>query len=163
MKKLTVIAVDDERDIITSLDYDLREFQDILNIELCESGEEVLEVIADCVIRREALGLIITDQMMPEMTGVELIKQLERYPEMEHTKVIMLTGQATHQDTIEAINSHRLNFYISKPWDKSDLINTVKDLLSDFIIEEEIEAAPYMRYLNAVKLLNQGQTDSVSE
>lgn len=153
---LIVLCVDDERDILSSLQLDLDCFSDIADIECFESAEEVSEFLESS--EDLPIALLITDQMMPGQKGTDLLKELRLNSKFHLMKVMLLTGQATHADTIEAINTDRLNAYITKPWIKNDLLQKVKNLLTDYVIESDLDATPFMKKLDTVKLL-QYKTD----
>ena len=152
MNSLVVVCVDDEREILSSLIWDLKEFEEIIQIEQCESAEEAYELIEDSS-QDKNIALLITDHLMPGTSGAELLNKICQLPNLEHMKGILLTGQATHSDTIHAINSNRLNCYIAKPWEKENFVSKVKDLLTDYVIEKELDLIPYMKHLNKIKLL----------
>jgi two-component system, chemotaxis family, chemotaxis protein CheY len=163
MKKLVVMCVDDERDILTSLEYDLENLLGCIEIELCESAEEAIETIDMLEKGKEQIALLITDQMMPGSKGSDLLADLNDIESVKKTKAILLTGQASHEDTISAVNTHRLNAYIGKPWSKEDLLSKAKELLTDYVIENEIPPQPYIKYLDGKRLLeavvNLGDTE----
>ena len=66
----------------------------------------------------------------------------------------MLTGQATHADTINAINEGQLDNYVDKPWEPEKLLSVVKRLLTLYIMESGIEYKPYMSILDQKTLLS---------
>jgi two-component system, chemotaxis family, chemotaxis protein CheY len=68
-----------------------------------------------------------------------------RFP---RTKKLLLTGLATHEDTIEAINRAKIDRYIGKPWDTHDLINKTRVLLTEFILEEGIDYNDFIPVLD---------------
>jgi two-component system, chemotaxis family, chemotaxis protein CheY len=153
MTKLTVICVDDERDILSGLEYDLKSLEDSVTIELCESAEEATETIDMLLLEGETIALVITDQIMPGLKGTDFLATVSQNEALSKTKAIFLTGQASHEDTINAINSSQLNYYIGKPWDKTDLLEKVKGLLTDYVLETEMDVTPYLKDLDAVRLL----------
>jgi response regulator RpfG family c-di-GMP phosphodiesterase len=115
-KKHPVLLVDDEPEILYSLQGLLRrEFE----LHAAESGKEALEIL-----EQHPIHVIMTDQRMPEMTGVELMGRVRsEYPEAVR---IVFTGYADIKAVIEAINHGGLFRYITKPWDPDDLIETLR-------------------------------------
>lgn len=101
--------------------------------------------------------------MMPGLKGSDLLYELNQYRGTRHTKAILLTGQATHEDTINAVNSKRLDYYVLKPWDKEKLVSIVKELLTSYIIEKEINPQKYLQYLNTSRLLREGNINISGE
>lgn len=129
-----IICVDDELVILNSLHNQLKEgLGNNYEIEIAESGEEALEIVDD-------IGdplLIISDQIMPKMNGDKLLELIKtRSPK---TKTIMLTGQASKDDITNAINKADLYRFIEKPWNKQDLIMTLKEAINSFYQLEKIE------------------------
>ncbi len=64
----------------------------------------------------------------------------------------MLTGQATHKDTIEAINNAKIQRYIEKPWKSEEIQNIIKVQLTYYILERGIDYMPYMSILDKTTL-----------
>jgi response regulator RpfG family c-di-GMP phosphodiesterase len=120
-RKPGILLVDDEpavskmvRIILSSLTPD---------IVVVESGDQAVEV---CLTR--AFDLVISDMKMPGMDGVELLHLLAHdYPSMRR---IILTGHADLELTMNAINSGRVHRYLTKPWSKNALVDTVAEELT---------------------------------
>lgn len=114
-----VLCVDDERVVRESL----RRLLEAQRYEFigAESGEEALAILA-----REGIGVIVSDHSMGEMSGVELLAKVrERHPD---TPFIMLTGQATLEDAVQAMKGGAADF-ISKPVDAARLFTSLKNAL----------------------------------
>jgi DNA-binding NtrC family response regulator len=111
-RKHPVLIVDDEPDILLSLTGLLRrEFK----LYTAESGREALQILAG-----HRVHVVMTDQRMPEMTGVELLDRVKtNYPD---TIRIVFTGYADIKAVVDGINKGGLFRYITKPWDPDDLI-----------------------------------------
>ncbi len=108
----TLLLVDDEEDVIASLERLLR--YDGYNILHANSGRQGLEMLA-----KHNIGVVISDQRMPEMSGVEFLAQVkELYPE---TVRIVLSGSADFDSVREAINQGAIYKFFSKPWDNEVL------------------------------------------
>ncbi len=141
MNKPYIICIDDEQIVLTSLSGQLKNyFGDKIIIEAVESGEEALEVIAEYLdMHKQEPHLIISDQIMPSMTGDEVLAAINQ--EHPRAKKILLTGQADKHDLIKIINSTSLYRYIEKPWDKMDLNLTVREAIKayegDLIVENQ--------------------------
>ncbi|MEN0058729.1 MAG: hybrid sensor histidine kinase/response regulator, partial [Bdellovibrio sp.] len=83
------------------------------------------------------VALIITDQRMPEMTGIEFLqKTLQSHPE---TVRILLTGYTDLESIIMAVNEGQIFRYLTKPWDPVDLSNTVEHAIQRFSLGEELK------------------------
>ncbi|WP_413558687.1 response regulator [Bdellovibrio sp. HCB209] len=131
MSKHTILCVDDEIDNVEALE---RLFRKKYTVLKATSGKQALEVLDE---HPGQLALIITDQRMPEMTGVEFLeKTLESHPE---TVRILLTGYTDLESVISAVNKGQIFRYITKPWDPVDLSNTVDHAVERFTIGQELK------------------------
>lgn len=148
MENIYIICVDDQREVLNSLTEDLSTFEDLLMIEECESAKEAWGLIDDIDREGDFVALIITDQVMPEQSGVELLKQVIQDGRFPYTRKILLTGLATHQDTIEAINETALDRYIEKPWEKDDLHAAIKAQITGYVLDKGIDYQPYMKIID---------------
>ncbi len=148
MNKLTIVYVDDQREILSTLSKDLEPFSELVNLEECESGVEALEIIEEVDSEGDMVAIIISDHIMPEMSGVEFLSTIHQDGRFSETKKVLLTGQATHEDTIEAINKAKIQRYIEKPWKSEDIQQIVQQLLTHYIIEKGIDYMPYMSILD---------------
>jgi response regulator RpfG family c-di-GMP phosphodiesterase len=109
--KHLILLVDDEPEILESLRGLLRmEFQ----VRLAESGLEALHVM-----KHEPIQVVMTDQRMPEMTGVELLSQVRGgWPDAIR---MVFTGYSDVKAVIDAVNHGHIFRYITKPWDPDEL------------------------------------------
>jgi len=111
MKRHKILVVDDEAANLRLLKRVLSDDYEVIG---AESGAQGLEVL-----KQHAVSLIITDQRMPGITGVQLLEQsLSVCPQAIK---ILLTGYTDVQALIDAINSGKVYKYISKPWDADEL------------------------------------------
>ncbi len=136
MNRKVILCVDDEKIVLESLRSELEgHFGDEYDLEFAESGGEALEVIAELIDEQDQLALIITDYLMPGLKGDEILATtFKQHPE---SKQIMLTGQANLEGITNAINNAKLYRYISKPWEKSDLLLTISEAVKSY--EQEIQ------------------------
>lgn len=158
MEKINIICVDDEREVLDSVSRDLAYFSDVLNIEECESAQECLDLLEELDAEQEYVALIISDHVMPIKNGVDLLVEVEMDNRFIGTKKLLLTGLATQADTIRAINKARLDHFLEKVWDPEELLQTVKELVTEFIIEKGIEYESYIDQLDAKTLYRLLQT-----
>ena len=125
--KISLLYVDDEINNLNAFKASLRRDYNILT---AESGEEALEVL-----KENKVHIIITDQRMPKMTGIELLeKVLQLYPDPIR---ILLTGYADIQAVIDAINKGQVYKYITKPWDEQELRLSIKNSYEVYRLREE--------------------------
>lgn len=149
MNKKIILCVDDEKIVLESLRSELEgELPEPYALEFAESGDEALEVIADLIAKGDELVLIVTDYIMPGYKGDEVL--IKVYEESPDSRQIMLTGQASLEGITNAINNAKLYRYISKPWEKSDLLLTIQEALKSHAQEMQIRA--YQATLEATVL-----------
>ena len=117
MEKPRILYVDDDKENLRTFRRLLRKQYEVL---LAESGEEGLRLLQE----HAPIPVIITDQRMPEMTGIELLEQsIQISPESIR---IIITGFTDIQALIDSINTGRVYEYITKPWDEQELYMTLK-------------------------------------
>lgn len=148
MEKINIICVDDQREVLNTLTQNLVPFESLLIIEECESADEALEIIDEIDAEGNYVAVIISDHVMPGKNGVEFLTEVKEDGRFNETKKILLTGLATHKDTINAINQAGIDKYLEKPWDGDELIHNVKKLLTKYLIEKGISYEKYMDLLD---------------
>ncbi|KAA3613323.1 MAG: response regulator [Calditrichaeota bacterium] len=148
MEKLNIICIDDQRYILASLRKDLEEFSKYCIINSCESAEEAESLIDDLYFDDEPIALVICDHVMPGKNGVDFLIELTDDARFPTLRKILVTGMATHQDTILAINRAHIDCYIEKPWSKSELTTAVRSLLGQFISQSKMDLENYPSLFN---------------
>jgi len=137
MKKLVIICVDDEQTILDSLEIDLlKAFEDKYLIETAQSGEEALELLSELLAEQYEVPLVISDQIMPNMKGDELLRSVHAIS--PNTLKIMLTGQADLEAVVNAINYAKLYRYIPKPWQCDDLKLTATEAIYRYFQDQKL-------------------------
>ena len=137
MKKPVIICVDDEQTILDSLEIDLlKAFEDKYLIETAQSGEEALELLSELLAEQYEVPLVISDQIMPNMKGDELLRRVHAIS--PNTLKIMLTGQADLEAVANAINYAKLYRYIPKPWQCEDLKLTVTEAIYRYFQDKQL-------------------------
>lgn len=144
--KRTILCVDDEEDVLNVL---ARTFEDLYKVRTAMDGKEAMEIFL-----HEDISLVITDQVMPEMEGTELLAKINLIKPI--CKKILLTGFEDINIAIDAINSGGVDKYLTKPWDKKALLKIVGDLLSDLDTDEYIvditgDARDFKEKIQAIK------------
>jgi len=118
-----ILIVDDDKGVLSALKRLFME--DRYEIYTAESGEYGLKVL-----EKETIHLILTDQKMPGMNGIEFLeKTIDKYPDVIR---IIITGYAELQDAIRAVNSGCVYKFIQKPWNNDDLRITVRRALEQY-------------------------------
>lgn len=134
MAKPNILTVDDDLDVLQAISRDLRtEYGDRFRILRANSGASAIQTLEQLKLRNETVALILSDQRMPGMSGVELIEQAA--PMFPQAKRVLLTAYADTNAAIQAINTARLDYYLLKPWDPptEKLYPVLDDLLADWL------------------------------
>jgi len=148
MDKLRIMCIDDQREVLNTLRKDLNKFSDhcfFIECETADEAEEVLEEIDKC---GEYLALVICDQVMPGKNGVDFFIDLNQDGRFGHVKKLLLTGLATHEDTIKAINQAHIDHYIEKPWSLKNFQHTVSILLTEYICDSGLDYEDYIKIID---------------
>jgi len=125
-----ILCVDDERSVLDVLKQQLKNRFRTHKIYLASSAEEALDMIDVLEDRGDVLEVVIADQVMPGMKGDKFLERVhKKYPEIIK---ILLTGQASLESAIYAINNAGLSRYIEKPWDGDKLVDEIDNLLKEF-------------------------------
>jgi response regulator RpfG family c-di-GMP phosphodiesterase len=113
--KITILYVDDEMNNLISFK---AVFRIKYNVLTAISGEEAIKIL-----KNNNVDIIITDQRMPNMTGVEFLESiLGEYPDPIR---ILLTGYADMNAVIDAVNKGKIFHYLTKPWNEEELDMTI--------------------------------------
>src|ERR1700674_5559448 len=134
MAKPVLFTIDDDPDGLRALERDLRQqYSDRFRVMRASSGASALGALHQLRERRNAVALMLVDQRMPQMSGVEFLEQaLPLFPD---TKRVLLTAYADTDAAIRAINSAHIDYYLLKPWDPpaERLYPVLDDLLGDWL------------------------------
>jgi signal transduction histidine kinase len=138
MKKQVIFCIDDEEIILEALEEQLNTiFGGEYTVETSDSGEDAVEYFKEMIEEGIRVPVVIADYIMPGMKGDELLKEIHRLS--PGSLKILLTGQANIEGISNAINNAQLYRYIAKPWDKDDLVLTVKEAIKSFFQELKIK------------------------
>ena len=133
MAKPVLLTVDDDSDVLHSIERDLRrQYAQHYRIVSAGSGTAALDLLRRLQRRNEPLALLLVDHRMPQMTGIEFLKHaLQVYPD---AKRVLLTAYADTDAAIEAINEIKLHHYLLKPWTppENNLYPVLDDLLDEW-------------------------------
>jgi two-component system alkaline phosphatase synthesis response regulator PhoP len=119
--KYRILLVDDEEDIIEFLGYNLRREGYLVSTAM--NGREAVEKAL-----AEKPHLIIMDVMMPEMDGIEAVREIRKYPELDDTLIIFLTARSEDFAQIEGLEAGA-DDYVTKPIKPKVLISRLSALL----------------------------------
>ncbi len=152
METIHIICVDDQPEVLESVVRDLRPLTPYVRLEEAGDAEECRELIEQIDDDGGHLALIISDHVMPGATGVELLRDITADRRFSCTRKILLTGLASHKDTIEAINDGKINYYIEKPWQSEQLLAVVKRLLTLYVLDADLDADKLLPVLDTAVL-----------
>lgn len=127
-KKYKILYVDDElHNLVTFKETFRKEYE----IFTALSGDEGLNILR----KEKDIALIITDQRMPNMTGIQFLEKT--IPEFPDTIRMILTGFTDIEALIDAINTGQVYRYITKPWDENELRITLKRALEAYELSQQ--------------------------
>jgi thioredoxin reductase (NADPH) len=136
MAKPVILTVDDDAAVSSAISRDLTDrYGGDYRVIGVTSGAAALDVLARIALRAEAVALVVSDQRMPAMTGIELFAASRTHA--AEAKLLLLTAYADTEVAIEAINDIGLDYYLLKPWDPPEdrLYPVVDELLDDWRAE----------------------------
>src|SRR5208283_5686844 len=130
MARPILLAIDDDVSVLEAVVQDLRrQYGNTYRVMRAAGGQAALDTLAQLKSRDEPVALIISDQRMPGITGVDFLERArEIYPD---AKRVLLTAYADTEAAIRAINSAKIHYYLNKPWDPPEekLYPVLDDLL----------------------------------
>ncbi|HEY1579181.1 MAG TPA: FAD-dependent oxidoreductase [Terracidiphilus sp.] len=133
MARPNLLAVDDDVSVLEAVVQDLRrQYGAEYRVMRAASGQAALDTLQQLRAREEPVALLLSDQRMPGMPGVEFLERArEVYPE---AKRVLLTAYADTEAAIQAINTAQIHYYLNKPWDPPEekLYPVLNDLLDDW-------------------------------
>jgi two-component system, NtrC family, response regulator AtoC len=142
-KRYPILIVDDEQDNLDAFRFNFRKTFDILT---ATNGPEAL-----ALLEGRDVAVVVTDQRMPKMTGIELLREVkQRHPE---TVGIILTAFTDVDVLVEAINLGQVYRYITKPWDAKEVRGVLQYAMERYHLTLEnkrlsAQLAEYTGYLN---------------
>lgn len=127
VQHIHILYIDDE---IHNLNAFKASFRRQFTVFTAESAEEAVRILSE-----NDIHIIISDQRMPRMTGIEFFESiLEKYPEPIR---ILLTGYADINAVIDAINKGQVYKYFSKPWNEEELRHNIEKAYEVYALRKE--------------------------
>lgn len=137
-----IVCVDDDMSFLNSLRLSLPSNfceEHAYQFLFLDKPREALTVLSDLVGSSEEVALLMTDQMMPELTGIDFLREAKAI--VPNSMRVLLTGHAGLESAVVAINENVLDKYLTKPVnDIQDLRFTMKRLLSEFHLRNAVSA-----------------------
>ncbi|HEU4318881.1 MAG TPA: FAD-dependent oxidoreductase [Acidimicrobiia bacterium] len=134
-----ILTVDDEPEVLRAVQRDLRaHYATDYRIIGAGGGQEAIDALTEISTRGEPVALILADQRMPQVTGVDVLRHsLDLFPS---AKRALLTAYADTEAAISAINDVGLDHYIMKPWDPPE--ERLYPILDDLLIDWQADYRP---------------------
>ncbi|HEX5234197.1 MAG TPA: FAD-dependent oxidoreductase [Silvibacterium sp.] len=133
MGKPVILAVDDDASVLEAVVQDLRrKYGQNYRILRAGSGQAAIDTCGQLKQRGDEVALFVSDQRMPGMSGVDFLERATKV--FPAAKRVLLTAYADTEAAIKAINTARINYYLTKPWDppEEQLYPVLDDLLEDW-------------------------------
>jgi DNA-binding response OmpR family regulator len=136
MHALSVLLVDDDRNLVTTLSHGLRKAMgEQVSVAVCLSGSEALSLLGD-----QAFDVVISDYNMPGTSGLELLKRVRR--DHEEMALVLITAYGT--DALEEGVRQLGGVYMTKPFEPSFLVKTIKGLIPNEETKSSMESASHL-------------------
>lgn len=159
MKKPIIFAVDDDPQVLRAIVRDLKgKYRKNYRIISTDSAKEAIEVQKELRKKGEDVALMVSDQRMPEMLGVDYLEIAKgTFPD---AKQVLLTAYSDTDAAIKAINDVSLDYYLMKPWDPPEekMFPVLDDLLEEWQVSHKpafkglrLIGFPYSKQSHAIK------------
>lgn len=129
MSKQTILVVDDERDLLDLIEYNLK--KEGFKVLKAENGEEGISKA-----KEHRPDLILLDIMMPKMDGLEAVEIMRKDDDLKKTPIIFLTARSDEKTEIDGLNKGG-DDYITKPISTTKLVSRIKAVLRRFDDSEQ--------------------------
>ncbi|HVJ65300.1 MAG TPA: diguanylate cyclase [Bdellovibrionota bacterium] len=125
--EIRILVIDDDAEVLGTLE---KQLSPLGTLDLCEDPSEAL-----AKLQNETYTVVVSDFRMPGMNGIELLTHCaQTQPQCQR---ILLTAFSEFADLSESINKAQLNFLLAKPWEGSELVNTVKKAIKTYLLSHE--------------------------
>jgi len=121
MSKKRILLVDDEPDFVETVEFFLSGSD--YEVRVAKTGKEALEQV-----EMQKPDLVLLDNMMPEMDGLEACKRVKNNPGAKSVPIIMSTGKGKREDVVDALAAGA-DGYVVKPFNLSDLVEEIEKIL----------------------------------
>ncbi len=129
MSKKTILVVDDEKDLLDLIEYNLR--KEGFEVLKAENGQQGIEVA-----KKNKPDLVLLDIMMPKMDGLEAVEIMRQDDDLKNIPIIFLTARSDEKTEVEGLNKGG-DDYITKPISTTKLISRIKAVMRRFDDKEE--------------------------
>jgi thioredoxin reductase (NADPH) len=160
MAKPVIFTIDDDPEVLRALERDLRrQYGKDYRVLRASSGPAALDALQQLQVRNDPVALLLSDQRMPEMTGVEFLeKTRDIFPT---AKRALLTAYADTDAAIRAINAVHIDYYLLKPWDPPD--EKLYPVLDELLEEWQAQYRPGFQGIRVIGPRWSAQTHEVKD
>lgn len=131
-----ILVVDDEPEIAESLS-DFLAKQGEYTVTMAGDGPEALRFFESTLGTHTEIDLVLLDMRMPGMSGLDVLEWIRNHPELQYTRVVLLTAAASNQDKVEALSAGA-DDYITKPYYPQELLARVQTILRTQQLEKQL-------------------------
>ncbi len=139
VRKPLLLLVDDDPQVLAAIRRDVRrQYREEYRILATESAQDALDTLEDMAKKGEPVAMLISDQRMPGISGVEFLERAQKI--QPQAKRLLLTAYADTGVAIQAINDVRLDYYLMKPWDPPE--EKIYPILDDLLFDWRLHYRP---------------------
>jgi two-component system NtrC family sensor kinase len=132
-----ILVVDDEPEIAESLSGFLYKKEGYL-VDVVSDGREAIRFLQATVGSDTEIDLVLLDMRMPVMSGLEVLDWIRNHPDLQYTRVVLLTAAAGSQEKVEALSAGA-DDYITKPYYMQELLARIKTILRTQQLEKQLQ------------------------
>ncbi len=150
---LTILILEDDPELMRAFQRDLDLFSDSVRVESTEKVSDAwnrVELISD---DDDELALVLCECKVRGESGVEFLIALAQDERFDPAKKVMVTSPSGVEDAIRAVNNAHIDHYVAKPWDARELQDAVAELLTDYVLDNDVDPLPYMRHLDDERVM----------
>ena len=154
MSQIYVLCVDDEYDVLDQLRQELAEFDDTFPLKFAHSAEEARELIPSLTMDGDQIGVVLCSHFLPGENGIDFMIGMTNELGLAETRKVLITRRAGLEETIKGLNQGRLNYYLAKPWTQNEVVDVVREQLTDFFIRIRKNPMAYLEKLSTVRVFD---------
>ena len=135
--KAHILVVDDEPEIAESL-IDFLQRKTNYTVSHAEDGREAVDYLQAIVEKGQEIDLVLLDMRMPKMSGRDVLSWIRQHPDLQYTRVVLLTAAAASHEKVEALSAGA-DDYITKPYYPQELLARVQTILRTQQLEKQLQ------------------------
>ena len=105
-------------------------------------------------------ALIMADHIMPNKNGITFLSDLVEMDSLSHVRKVLITGQASHSDTIDAINNAAIDYYVSKPWVVENLHDVARKMITLWVLDSGLNYHDFDPFIDTKVLFQRLKKDA---